>query len=235
MRRYLPDFRLASEEDAAALTVRHLVTHHGGFVGDYFRDTGRGDDALTRIVAKMERSPQLTPAGYTFSYSNAGFYVLGQIVATVVGAPFEEVIRERIFEPLGMATSTYFPEDTITRSVASGHIRTAQGARVARPWQVPRSIAPGGGIISSVEEQLAYAAFHLGLSDAPILKLETVAFMQQPLAEAGSMCEHVGVSWMLDGDGRGPAGEARRRHDGAPVVVRTAAGARLRGDRAHEQ
>ena len=55
VRTYLPDFALESEADAAALTVRHLATHHGGFVGDYFRDTGRGDDALAKIVAKMAR------------------------------------------------------------------------------------------------------------------------------------------------------------------------------------
>ncbi|HNM76808.1 MAG TPA: serine hydrolase domain-containing protein, partial [Tepidiformaceae bacterium] len=83
VRTYLPGFALQSEEDAARLTVRDLVTHHGGYVGDYFKDTGRGDDALGTIVAKMANSPQLVPAGTTFSYSNAGFYVLGHIVATV--------------------------------------------------------------------------------------------------------------------------------------------------------
>ena len=88
---YLPSFRLQSEADAARMTVRDLVTHHTGFVGDYFRDTGRGDDAMARIVAKMANSPQLVPAGSTFSYSNAAFYVLAHIVETVRGEPFEQV------------------------------------------------------------------------------------------------------------------------------------------------
>ncbi|MEO6397957.1 MAG: serine hydrolase domain-containing protein, partial [Tepidiformaceae bacterium] len=122
VRDYLPTFELQSDEDAERLTVRHLVSHHGGFVGDYFRDTGRGDDALGKIVAKMANSPQLLPAGTAFSYSNAGFYVLGQIIATLRGIPFESVIRERIFEPLGMAHSTYFAEEAIVHAVAAGHI-----------------------------------------------------------------------------------------------------------------
>ena len=201
VRRYLPDFRLESEADAAALTLRHLVTHHGGFVGDYFRDTGRGDDALAKIVAKMARSPQLVPAGYTFSYSNAGFYVLGHVVATVMGLPFETVIREHIFAPLEMTRTTYFPEDAIVHAVAAGHIRTTDGPKVATPWNTPRSIAPGGGVISSVNDQLRYAALHIGEPTAPVLKADTIAFMQQPLAEAGSMCERIGVSWMLNGSG----------------------------------
>lgn len=201
VRTYLPAFALVSEADAAALTVRHLATHHGGFVGDYFRDTGRGDDALGAIVAKMAGSRQLTPAGNTFSYSNAGFYVLGHIVATVSGTPFERVIRETIFEPLGMDRSFYFAEEMMTYRVAAGHIRTIDGPQVARPWNTPRSIAPGGGVTSTVVDQLRYAALHLGHGTGRVLKPESIAYMQQRHAEAGSMCDHIGISWMLDGEG----------------------------------
>ena len=133
LRRYLPAFALQSEDDAARLTIRHLVTHHGGFVGDYFRDTGRGDDALEKIVAKMANSPQLIPAGTAFSYSNAGFYVLGHVLATLRGLPFETVIRERILGPLGMDHSTYFAEEAIVHAVAAGHILTTEGPRVSMP------------------------------------------------------------------------------------------------------
>ncbi len=215
VRRYLSEFALQSEADAARLTVKHLVTHHGGFVGDYFRDTGRGDDALGRIVAKMANSPQLVPAGTVFSYSNACFYVLGHIVATLRGMPFETVIRESIFRPLGMEHTTYFPEETMVHAVAAGHILTSEGLRVATPWNTPRSIAPGGGITSTVEDQIAYAAMHLNGgrsgSGQAILKPESVAFMQTKQAVAGGMCESIGVSWMLDG-----AGEERMvKHGGA--------------------
>ena len=206
LRRYLPEFALQSEADAERLTVRHLVTHHGGFIGDYFRDTGRGDDALGLIVAKMKNSAQLLPAGTTFSYSNAGFYVLGHVVATLRGLPFETVIRERIFGPLGMDHSSYFAEEAIVHAVAAGHIVTTEGPRVATPWNTPRSIAPGGGITSTVIDQIAYAGVHLseGRSAAgvAILKPGSVALMQSPLAVAGGMCESIGVSWMLDGSGK---------------------------------
>ncbi|MBA4180355.1 MAG: penicillin-binding protein [Anaerolinea sp.] len=205
IRDYLPGFRVRSEEDAARLTLRHLATHYGGFVGDYFKDTGRGDDALGRIVAKMANSRQLVPAGTTFSYSNAGFYVLGHVVATLRGIPFEAVIRERILAPLGMDHSTYFAEDAIVHSVAAGHIRRAKGPRVARPWNTPRSIAPGGGVISNVIDQIAYARMHVdgGITPggAQILKPGTTALMQTTHASAGSMCDTIGISWMLDGDG----------------------------------
>ena len=180
VRAYLPWFALQSEDDAARLTVRDLATHHAGYVGDYFKDTGRGDDAIGAIVRKMANSPQLVPAGYTFSYSNAAFYVLGHIVETVHGRPFEQVIRDTIFEPLGMDRSFYFPEEAITHRVAAGHIVTTDGPKVARPWNTPRSIAPGGGVTSNVIDQARYAALHLGLApEANVLRRGTVAAMQQ--------------------------------------------------------
>lgn len=210
VRTYLPDFRLASEEDAASLTLEHLVTHHGGFDGDFFAGdrNARGDDALAVFVAGMAATPQLTPAGHTFSYSNAGLYVLGRIIESVTGQPFERVVRKRIFEPLGMRLSTYFPEYALPHRLAAGHIVTTAGPVVARPWHVPRAIAPGGGIISNVAEQLQYAAFHLGDGSAQdggrIIEPATIAAMQRPHAAAGSMCDNIGVTWMLSEIGGTP-------------------------------
>lgn len=213
VRTYLPWFALQSEQEAARITVRNLVTHHAGYVGDYFKDTGRGDDAIATIVRKMANSPQLVPAGQAFSYSNAAFYVLGHILETLRGGVFEEVIRDCIFEPLGMEHSFYFPEETITHRVAAGHIVTDDGPKVARPWNTPRSIAPGGGVTSNVIDQLRYAALHIGEAGASnVLRPETITAMQQVQRPAGSMCESIGTSWMLDWAGEG---ERLVKHGGA--------------------
>ena len=216
VRQYLPAFALRSEEDANRLTVRHLVTHHGGWQGDYFRDTGRGDDAIARIVAKMANSPQLVAAGTAFSYNNAGFYVLAHIIETLEGEPFESVVRRRVIGPLEMHRTFYFPEDAMTHRFAAGHIRTAGGPRVARPWPVARSIAGGGGVISDVLDQLRYAAFHCGDGLTPagarLLSEAAIRLMQTPQASAGSMCENIGVAWMLDPT---PSGHLRVKHGGA--------------------
>ncbi len=213
VRAYLPRFRLQSEADAARITVRDLVTHHNGYVGDYFRDTGRGEDAIGRIVSKMANSPQLVPAGTVFSYSNAAFYVLAHIIETIRGKPFEEVIREQLFAPLGMGMSFYFPEECMTYRVATGHIVTHEGPKIARRWHMWRSGAGGGGVISNVIDQMRYAAFHVGAIDAQyVLSRDSVAEMQRAQRPAGSMCESIGIAWMLD-----DAGEGQRlvKHGGA--------------------
>ena len=204
VRAYLPTFRLQSEADAARITVRDLVTHHTGYVGDYFRDTGRGDDAMARIVAKMANSPQLVPAGRTFSYSNAAFYVLAHIVETVRGQPFEHVVRERIFAPLDMRESFYFPEDCLGYRCAIGHTVTAAGPRAEKRWYLWRSGGGASAVISNAIDQMRYAALHVGAIDAPdVLSAASIERMQTDARPAGSMCAAIGLSWMLDDAGRG--------------------------------
>ncbi len=213
VRTYLPEFRLQSETDARTLTVRDFATHHTGYVGDYFRDTGRGDDAIGRIVAKMANSLQLVPGGTTFSYSNAAFYVLAHVVERVRGQPFERVVRERIFTPLGMNHSCYFPEECITYRVAAGHTVTRDGPRAEQRWYLWRSGGGASGVISNVVDQLRYAALHVGAIDAPeVLHRETIVRMREESRRAGSMCESIGISWMLDDAG---AGERLVKHGGS--------------------
>lgn len=202
LRRYIPDFRLESEPDAAAMRVRHVLTHHGGWVGDYFRDTGPGDDARALIVAKMARSPQIIPVGTAFSYSNAAFYVAGRILEVVTGQVFEDIITDRIFRPLGMDHSTYWPEEAMVHSVAIGHVPGPLGPQPVTTYKAPRSIAPASSVVSSAVDQIRYAAFHLGDGTAPggerLLKAESLRYMQSPLYPGGGVCDAVGISWEID-------------------------------------
>src|SRR3954466_9572919 len=89
VRTYLPEFRLADEDAAAAITVRHLLTHTAGFEGDIFTDTGVGDDCVEKLVTLLRDVPQLFPPGSMWSYNNAGFTVLGRLV---------EVLREKPYD-----------------------------------------------------------------------------------------------------------------------------------------
>ena len=71
VRRYVPSLALADREVAERVTMRHLLMHTAGWVGDYFSDHGAGDDALERMVADLDRLPQLTSLGEVWSYNNA--------------------------------------------------------------------------------------------------------------------------------------------------------------------
>ena len=88
--------------------------------GDLFENTGEGDDALDRYVARMATIEQVTPLGSTVSYNNASLAVAGKALEHITGKIYEDVIRELVFEPLGMDRSYYFAKEIMTYRFAQG-------------------------------------------------------------------------------------------------------------------
>src|SRR4051794_31913333 len=88
-RSYLPDLKLADEAAAKSVTVRQLLNHSTGWLGDNYGGFGRGDDALARYVSSMQQLPQLTPPGQVLAYNNAAIVVAGRIIETLTGKPYE--------------------------------------------------------------------------------------------------------------------------------------------------
>ncbi|MBT9165581.1 MAG: D-alanyl-D-alanine carboxypeptidase [Chloroflexi bacterium] len=199
LRTYLLDLRLADEAVTAQVTMRHLLTHTGGWVGDYFNDFGPGEDALAKMVGKLADLQQLTPLGEVWSYNNSGFYLAGRVIEAVTGKNFEAAMKELIFEPLGLSMSFFFAEDVITHRFAVGHEVLDEQPKVARPWAIPRSAAPAGGIICNIKDIFRYARFHMG--DVPngtrLLSAESLNLMQTPMLSATGI-SMMGLSWFID-------------------------------------
>ncbi len=206
VRRYLPDFRLGDPDATDTLTVRHLLTHTGGFWGDDFTDQGIGDDALTKAVAALSGIRQLTRPGELWFYCNAGFQVLGRLLEHFHKKPVEDVIRDRIFKPLDLERSTFWANEAITHPVAVGYNTVSTDEpEVARPYAITRAMAPAGTIIGTATDLLKFAAFHLGdgmAGDRRVLSPSSLAAMQTPQVRAANMAPNWGLGWWLqDADG----------------------------------
>jgi hypothetical protein len=67
VRKYINDFKVKDRVVSEKVTVRHLLTHMGGWVGDYFNDFGNGDDALDKMVRDIAKMPQVQPLGTIWS------------------------------------------------------------------------------------------------------------------------------------------------------------------------
>lgn len=200
LRRYLPDLRLMDETVAAAVTMRHLLTHTGGWVGDYFDDLGYGDDALAQMVARMADVPQITPLGEIWSYNNAGFYLAGRVIEVLTGKTFEAAMQEQILDPLGMKMSFFFARDVLTRRFAVGHRIEDERAQVATPWSIGRAAHPAGGLVCTAGDLFRYARFHMGdgttAEGERLLTPESLALMQTPQCAAGGV-NQVGLTWFI--------------------------------------
>ncbi|MFF0270930.1 serine hydrolase domain-containing protein [Kribbella sp. NPDC004536] len=209
VRAYLPDFATADPSVAARVTVRQLLNHSAGWQGDYFEDTGDGDDALAKYVADLTKVPQLTPLGKVFSYNNAALGVAGRVLETVYGKPYETAVRELLIDPLGLAHSRFFRSELEGFSVAASH-NVVNGKAVVEPSfdAMPRSLHAAGGLISSARDQLRYARFHLGHRGIPQVLSDRIRLaMQSHPGPGGTLfveLNGVGVSWMLRPTAQGP-------------------------------
>lgn len=200
VRTYLPAFRVADAEASEQVTVRHLLTHMGGWEGDHFVDTGAGDDALPNYVASMADLEQLAPLNTHWSYNNAGFSVAGAIIEKVTGKSYQAALREFVLDPLGLQQALLDPGDVITHRFAVGHSGEGPRIEIARPWPLPRAIYPAGGLSCGVRDLLAYARFHMDAQQpdaAPGLSRESLEQMQTPqVAVWGN--EAWGITWSVN-------------------------------------
>jgi len=198
---YVPELSLQDKGAEQTVTTRHLLTHMGGWLGDFFRETGNGDDALARYVAEMALLPQVVPIGTVWSYNNAGFGLAGRVIEAVTGRSYEAVAQELVLNPLGMDNSFFFPADVISRRFVVGHhVAEGVGPVVERPWALARSAHAVGGLCSSARDQLRYARFHLGDGTTArgerLLSAATMALMQTPHC-AANLGREMGLSWIL--------------------------------------
>ena len=212
VRTYLPEFRVADEEAASSVTVVQLLNHTAGWDGDFFKNTGEGDDALARNVAAMAELPQLTRPGEAVSYNNASFGIAGRLVEAMAEMPYEEAVRTFLLDPLGLEDTLFFSRLMMTRRFADGHQRLQDGGTTVMPFGLPRAANPEGGLATTTRDLVAWARFHIE-GDASVLSPELTSLMQEPTVQAPgwSAGDAVGLSWLL-GD---VAGQRVVGHGGA--------------------
>jgi len=118
------------------VTIRHLLTHTGGFTDypkdfDFRKDYSEAD--LLKIVAGI---PLAFPPGAKWSYSNLGYLTLGVLIHRVTGNFYGNMLQARIFRPLGMQTTRIMSEADIIPNRASGY-RLLKGELKNQEWVSP--------------------------------------------------------------------------------------------------
>ncbi len=209
VREYLPGFRVADATVSRTVTPRHFLSHTSGIEGDLFVDTGCGADSVARLQDMGTMLPNLFPPGERLSYSNFGFAMLGRMTEVLTGQSWDAVIRERLFQPLGMTHALTLPEETLRYRAAIGHIpdsRAPGGHRISpMPWLSHGQKAAGATPMMSAADLLKFAVMHIDRGRAGsgerILTAGSVSQMQKPQFRLGGKFARSlsawGLGWML--------------------------------------
>lgn len=157
---YLPGFQLFDSYATRELTVRDLLSHRSGLSrGDlmWYGSAYSRDDILRR-VRFLEPSWGFRER---FGYQNIMVLAAGQIVAAESGMSWDDFVRTRIFQPLGMSSSSTSIKALEGRpDVASPHAEIDDTVRTI-PWRNIDNIGPAGSINSNVTDMAQWVRFNL--------------------------------------------------------------------------
>jgi len=204
VRKHVPELRLRDSEAAEKVTVLQLLNHTAGWDGDYFEDTGDGDDALRAYIRKMRTLKQVfAPGSAMGSYNNASLALAGRLIEKITGTTYEMAIKELVLDPVGLDDSFFNPAEIMTYRFAAGHYNEkGKKPEVVRPWRMLRASNPMGGLSSTARDQVKWARFHLGDGSGKdgkrVLKRKTLELMRKPTAKLPvALGDHVGISWLM--------------------------------------
>ncbi|MFF3763901.1 serine hydrolase domain-containing protein [Streptomyces sp. NPDC001922] len=169
LRTCLPGFAVADPEASAKVTPRHLL-HHTNGIEEAYGDPGEDEDVYARMVENIADAPQVFPPGRTHGYSAVlGYALLARILEVQDGARWDDIMRHRLFDPMGLTSTNSWHEQVDEARAATGHlIRSPEEGPVVTPVRyLPRAFGPGGNITSTSREVLAMAHVLLNQGTAP--------------------------------------------------------------------
>jgi len=144
------------------MTVEQLLHHTSGLPGDFDqREFGDGEEAQTRMyprpfAEKVCQKNLASEPGTKWAYSNCGYDLLGLILEKVSGQRFDELLRERLLEPLGMNDTGLDKNDLLEKGGAHGYVRHAGPWYSAGPDLDRLHLFSGGGMYSTTEDLLKW-------------------------------------------------------------------------------
>jgi len=168
----LPEIEMA--DGWGACTLHHLLTHTAGAPPNFSSDIQDvWPDTLEELVAErrrfisgvLAREPQ-PPCGERFGYSNVGYTIAGHIAETVAGEPYQTLIGNRVFAPLGLLSPGFgAPRGARPDQEPLGHLVLADRRVPINPFTSRADnsplMAPAGTVHMTIGDLARYGAVHL--------------------------------------------------------------------------
>jgi CubicO group peptidase (beta-lactamase class C family) len=143
------------------ITIRDLMTHTSGLPDappPGYPDLDRHPDfSLADAVKVIAGRPLSFPPGSKWAYSNAGMTTLGRIIEVASGKPYDLFLRDRLFLPLGMVDTTFYPTPEQMARAATvydrkeGMLKAVESLRTA-PNPERNRPSPAGGLFSTADD-----------------------------------------------------------------------------------
>lgn len=224
---YLPEFRNVkvqtpgggSRPPSRKIVIRDLLCHISGMP---FLSPGESNGpielhSLKDCAQEYAGIPLPLDPGQQYVYSNEGFTTAARIMEVVSGIPYQQFLQERIFNPLGMINTTFWPDDRQVQKLAKSYAPNADNTALKEipihflhyPLQdrTRRFPSPGGGLFSTAEDFSKFARLLLGRGVFEAKRyLSEAAIDQMTRDQTGVLKANYGLGLALGPDSFGHGG-----------------------------
>jgi len=187
--KYLPEFANLKTPSGqpANLTLIQILTHTSG-LGEAGGPAAREAKTLADLVPLWLAAPMQFEPGSRWSYCQSGINAAGRVVEVVSGMSFDAFLKKRLFQPLGMTSTTFYPGASERARQVTAYAKNATTGSLEavppRPEFGPRDRPPqgNGGLYSTAEDYGRFCQMLLGsgrfqgvryLSEASMKQLST--------------------------------------------------------------
>jgi CubicO group peptidase (beta-lactamase class C family) len=164
----LPDvLKWYRNDTGSKITVRHLLNHTSGIpnyfvlmnktVDDVMKEFGNGPIDKLEFAKKYCQGDLEFEPGTKWNYNNSAYFLLGLIIEEVTGKPYDAVLQELIFNPLGMNNSGDLQPNPskVVPNLATGYVRNFTEFSHPAYWNMSTAYA-AGSLYSTVEDLLKF-------------------------------------------------------------------------------
>ena len=207
---YLPELRLADPDHLARITVGMLVNHTSGIDGEMVPEQGHDEEIIEKAIPRFAGMGKIHEPGADTSYCNTATVIAGYLSQRIRERSWYDLVKERIFQPLGMEHAAVVPEDALLHRASVGHFTDPETGKPVRTSFVflPVSFAPAGATaMMSASALVTFAAAHMGDGTGPngasILSPESARAMRTQTTQVRGEGAPVafGLGWMLSEGG----------------------------------
>lgn len=195
---YLPDY---PKQNGDQITIHQLLTHTSG-TPDVPQDDQKRHSTKQSVALFAEAPLRFTPGDH-FEYSNAGYTLLGYIVETITGKSYDQVLKEKILDPLGMNDTGCDSHHTLIPHRARGYEYDKVLGEFYNAKYIDMTVPSGAGSMYSTVEDLYL--WDQALYTTKLLPQEYLDMMTKKYVIDGG--GHYGYGWMIQQVSIGNTGE----------------------------
>lgn len=181
---HLPGFKLKSQMSTDSLQLAHVLSHTTGLPYHTYTTLVEDGMDLPDMLEQLQNVNVVAKPGELYSYQNVAYSIIGEVIRSRTGKPYERLMEEKVFSPLNMEDASMSYEAIMTNdNVAQPHLHWRKGWKSTTILDTYYNVGPAGGVNASIADMAEWLKAMVGMQ-RDFVKEETLHKIFTPVVRA---------------------------------------------------